>query len=50
MKFRTFSQNYTYICLFGNLNSRTPEEPNFIDFEINEHEQDFKLLNFYKMI
>ena len=38
---RIFSQNYTHICLFGNFNSRTPEEPDFIDFEITEHEQDF---------
>lgn len=38
---RTFSQNYKYISLFGDFNSRTAEEPDFIDFEINEHEQDF---------
>ena len=36
---RTFSQNYKYISLFGDFNSRTAED--FIDFEINEHEQDF---------
>jgi hypothetical protein len=36
-----------YLVIF---NSRTPEEPDFIDFEINEHEQDFRLLNLYKMI
>ena len=38
---RTFSQNYKYISLFGDFNSRTAEEPEFIDFEIYEHEQDF---------
>jgi hypothetical protein len=32
---RTFSQNYKYISLFGDFNSRTAEEPDFIDFEIN---------------
>ena len=36
---RTFSQNYKYISLFGDFNSRTAED--FIDFEINEHEQDY---------
>ena len=44
---RTFSQNYKYISLFGDFNSRTAEEPDFIDFEINEHEEK-TLLNFYK--
>jgi hypothetical protein len=32
------------MSLFGDFNSRTAEEPDFIDFEINEHEQDFLAL------
>jgi hypothetical protein len=32
---RTFSQNYKYISLFGAFNSRTAEEPDFIDFGHN---------------
>ncbi|CAC5387345.1 unnamed protein product [Mytilus coruscus] len=40
---RNFSRNYKNICLYviGDFNSRTAEEPEFIEVDINEHEDDF---------
>ena len=41
MKFELFHKIINTSLYFGDFNSRTAEEPDFIDFEINEHEQDF---------
>ena len=38
---RVLSQNYKYICLLGDFNSRTADDPDFIEIFINEHELDF---------
>jgi hypothetical protein len=40
-EYRVLSQNYKYICLLGDFNSRTADDPDFIDIFINEHELDF---------
>jgi hypothetical protein len=36
-EYRVLSQNYKYICLLGDFNSRTAENPDFIEIFINEH-------------
>jgi hypothetical protein len=41
MKFELFHNIINTSLYFGDFNSRTAEEPDFIDFEINEHERDF---------
>ena len=40
-EYRVLSQNYQYICLLGDFNSRTAYDPDFIEIPINEHELDF---------
>ena len=40
-EYRVLSQNYKYICLLGEFNSRTADDPDFIEIFINEHELDF---------
>ena len=38
---RSFSQNFKYICLLGDFNGRTADEPDYFEIETHEHEQDF---------
>ena len=33
MSFKIFEKKYKYVCLYGNFNKRTSEEPDFIDFD-----------------
>jgi hypothetical protein len=35
-EFLNFSTNYNYICLFGDFNARTAEEPDFVETNYDE--------------
>ena len=38
---RAFSENFDHVCLIGDFNSRTSDEPEFLDIDVNDHEENF---------